>query len=223
MMRSCPRWVPDGRTVLPVVELIATVVQGAPGRDGMYRTRVPDQIVDDWLVAARRRKALLLINIQPGRARFIDEAKAYEHWLAEPDVGLALDPEWAVGPGERPGRVFGHTTGADVDEVSRYLSGLTTTHRLPEKALVVHVLRPQILRDPAAVTRHPGVALVTSVDGIGAAPDKTQTYGRVTAAMPTASTAGFKLFFEEDAKAGPLMTPTEVLALTPQPEYVLYE
>jgi hypothetical protein len=35
--------------------------------------------------------------------------------------------------------------------------------------------------------------------------------------------AGFTLFYDEDTRSGPLMTPAEVLALVPQPEYVLYE
>jgi hypothetical protein len=35
--------------------------------------------------------------------------------------------------------------------------------------------------------------------------------------------AGFKLFFDEDTRHGPLMTPKQVLALRPKPEYVLYE
>jgi hypothetical protein len=37
--------------------------------------------------------------------------------------------------------------------------------------------------------------------------------------------AGFKLFFTEDRRgpAGRLMKPREVLALKPQPEYVMYE
>jgi hypothetical protein len=35
---------------------------------------------------------------------------------------------------------------------------------------------------------------------------------------------GFKLFFEEDrTNGGVLMTPPEVMKLTPQPEYVMYE
>jgi hypothetical protein len=34
---------------------------------------------------------------------------------------------------------------------------------------------------------------------------------------------GFKLFFVEDARSGPLMRPSEVLALRPSPSYVLYE
>ena len=32
----------DGREVLPVVEVIATIVQGSPGRDGKYRVRLTD-------------------------------------------------------------------------------------------------------------------------------------------------------------------------------------
>jgi hypothetical protein len=35
---------------------------------------------------------------------------------------------------------------------------------------------------------------------------------------------GFKLFFDEDQRnGGTLMAPSEVLALLPQPEYVMYE
>lgn len=222
MLKTSPQW-GDGRKVLPVAELIATVVQGSPGRDGLFRARVDDTVIQTWLTAARKRKALLLLNIQPGRARFLDEATSYEKWLREPDVGLALDPEWAIGPGERPGRVFGHTTGAIVDEVAAYLSGLVRANDLPEKALIVHVLRPQILRAPEGLHPHQGVALVKSVDGIGGVEAKTDTYERVMAGTPSYFRPGFKLFFSEDAKAGPLMTATQVLALTPQPDYVLYE
>jgi hypothetical protein len=36
--------------------------------------------------------------------------------------------------------------------------------------------------------------------------------------------AGFKLFFTEDRRhGGRLMTPQDVLALKPRPEYVMYE
>lgn len=99
-----------GRKLMPIMELIATTVHGVPGKDGMYRTWEKDSVIADWLAAARRHKAMLLLNIQPGRAEFIDEVKHYERWLREPDVGLALDPEWAVGKGQIPGRTFGSTT-----------------------------------------------------------------------------------------------------------------
>src|SRR5205085_2101427 len=60
------------REALPVLELIAVVVQAHPGGDGLYRVRTADDVVAEHLAAARRHRALLLLNIQPGHARFLD-------------------------------------------------------------------------------------------------------------------------------------------------------
>ncbi|MFZ1287698.1 MAG: hypothetical protein WAR57_11765 [Candidatus Phosphoribacter sp.] len=212
-----------GRTVLPVLELIATVVHSRPGADGLYRTRIDDDVVARHLEAARRHRAILLLNIQPGRARFLDEVEHWARWLREPDVGLALDPEWAVGPGQVPGKVFGRSSGAELDEIAEFLSGIVATHRLPEKVLLYHQLHASIVREPAALQPHPGVALVVSVDGIGNRAEKTSTWTRIVSLTPAHVHKGFKLFYDEDTRRGPLMTPAQVLQLSPQPEYVLYE
>jgi hypothetical protein len=213
----------DGREILPVLEVITTIVQASPGRDGTYRTRLPDDQIKTYLTAARKGHALLLLNIQPGRADFLSEAKAYRRWLAEPDVGLALDPEWAMGPGQVPGRVFGHTTGKELDAVAAYLADIVKAKKLPEKVLVYHQLSPRIVRQESALKAHRGVALVKSVDGIGVAAAKVDTYHAVNRSTPKHVHPGFKLFYTEDAKSGRLMTPRQVLALKPRPEYVLYE
>ena len=212
------------REPLPVLELIAVVVQGSPGPDGTYRTRVPPQVIRQHLVAARQGGALLLLNVQPGRARFLDEVRALEPWLREPDVGVALDPEWAIGPGQVPGKVFGQVAGSELDAVAGYLSGLVVRGDLPEKVMVVHQLAPPIIRGQAALRDHPGVAVVKSVDGIGPAAAKVDTWRRLVSGMPAVMHPGFKLFFDEDARGGSrLMSPDQVLALTPRPEYVMYE
>lgn len=211
------------REVLPVVEVIATIVQAAPGRDGAYRTRLSDAKIERYLKAARRHRALLLLNIQPGRSDFLTESMAYDKWLREPDVGLALDPEWAMDPGQRPGQVFGHTTGAELNRVARHLADLVETHQLPEKVLVYHQLAPRIVRQESKLKDHRGVALVKSVDGIGLPAEKVHTYNRVNESTPDFVHAGFKLFYDEDRKSGPLMTPQQVLALKPRPDYVIYE
>jgi hypothetical protein len=127
-----------GRDILPVLEVITSVVQASPGRDRMYRTRIADDQIGRYLRAARRYQALLRLNIQPGRSEFLPEVKAYRKWLKEPHVGIALDPEWAMDPGQVPGRAYGHTTGAEPDGVAAYLSDLVRTNRLPEKVLVYH-------------------------------------------------------------------------------------
>jgi hypothetical protein len=213
-----------GREILPVVEVIATVVQASPGRDGRYRVRLTDAQISAYHKAARKHRAVMLLNLQPGRSEFITEVKAFERWFREPDVGVALDPEWAMDPGQRPGGAYGHTTGAELDEVSRYLAGLVKRHDLPEKVMVYHQVARSVVRKESGLKDHDGVVVVKSVDGLGPPGSKINTYRVVNKTTPKFVHAGFKLFFTEDREGGGrLMTPKEVLALKPRPEYVIYE
>ncbi|MFE0186862.1 hypothetical protein [Streptomyces sp. NPDC058989] len=212
-----------GREPLPVLELLATVANASAGRDGSYRSRTPAATIRRFHGMARERRALLLLNIQPGRAAPLDEVRALREWLVHPDVGIALDPEWEMGPGEVPGGKYGHTSGREVTRVARYLSGLVAEHDLPEKPLVFHQVAESVLRAESALRPQPGVALIKSVDGIGSPGLKRGTWRRLVARLPDGVHSGFKLFYEEDAEGSRLMTPKEVLALTPRPEYVMYE
>src|SRR5690606_5394147 len=212
-----------GRPILPVLELIATVVHPTPGPDGMFRTYIPESVIQDHLDAARRHDGILLLNIQPGMADFIDEVQHYEKWLVEPDVGVALDPKWAVSEGQIPGRVYGSTTGAELSEVAEYLSGVATEHTLPEKVMVYHQVHPGVVRDELEMEQFPGVVVIKSVDGIGAPSDKIKTYNLVNKTKPDFVVPGFKLFYEEDDALGPIITGDESLALEQQQEYILFE
>lgn len=212
-----------GREVMPVLELIATIVHAVPGQDGMYRTHQPDEVVQDYLDAARRHDAILLLNIQPGRADFLDEVKHWEDYLVEPDVGVALDPEWAVEEGQTPGRVYGRTTGGELDDVAAYLADLVAEHDLPEKVMVYHQVHKGVVREEGDLRPHEGVVLIKSVDGIGDPGSKIETYDSVNETTPKGVVAGFKLFYEEDVVLGPIMTGDEVLALRPVPQYILFE
>ena len=210
--------------IMPVMELIAVTVMPFPGEDGMWRHRTDLAIVDEWLAIARANNAILLLNIQPGQSDFIDEVMYFEKYLSEPDVGVALDPEWAMAPGHIPMQNFGSVTGQELDLVSQYLAGLVETHKLPDKVMLYHILHPHIITEEAALLDRPGVVLIKSVDGIGSPADKIATYNQVAANVPPYVNMGFKLFYEEDvAASGGLMPPEQVLAIVPQPWYVLYE
>jgi hypothetical protein len=213
-----------GRQILPVLEVITTIVQGRAGRDGKYRIRITDDQIRTYHRAARKRKALLLLNLQPGRSKFLPEAKAYEKWLKLPDVGVALDPEWAMDAGQVPGRAYGHTTGAELNQTAKYLAGLVQMHDLPEKVMVYHQVAASVVRKESDLEDHDGVVLIKSVDGLGPPKSKINTYRVVNKTTPKFVHAGFKLFFTEDRRGGGrLMSPKEVLALRPRPEYVMYE
>ncbi|HLK37608.1 MAG TPA: hypothetical protein VKU41_12700 [Polyangiaceae bacterium] len=214
----------DGRKPLPVFELIAVVVQSGAGPDGKFRRRVDDSVVDQYLRAARQAKALLLLNVQPGHSDFLTEVKSFESYLHEPDVGLALDPEWAMKPKQQPGVYYGQTTGEVVNDVGAYLSEIVEKDNLPEKALVFHQVNREVLKDEELIGAHPGVVLIKSVDGLGPAHTKVNTYNYLIKTMQSYVHPGFKLFFDEDTRNGShLMAPRQVMSLNPKPEYVMYE
>lgn len=224
MVADAQAYATPDREVLPVMELITVVVQASPGPDGDHAATMPDALIEEWLAIARKHGAVLLLDVQPGSAEWLPLVQSLEKWLVEPDVGLALDPEWAVNPGETPGRVFGSMTGGEVDTVSAYLAGLVQTHKLPQKILVVHELAPKIVVEETSIQARPEVALVASIDGIGSPEAKTDTYRRVLQDTPAHVTPGFKLFLEEDLeRSGTVMTPGDVLGLTPVPQYVMVE
>ncbi|WP_205208185.1 MULTISPECIES: hypothetical protein [unclassified Arthrobacter] len=213
----------DGRKVMPVLELITVVVQASPGADGLYRAAANDDFISSYLEAARRHDALLLLNVQPGRSTMTAEVELLEKWLLEPDVGLALDPEWDITGDQLPGVSYGQTSGEEIDQIATYLDDLVTEHELPQKALVFHQVAPSVVTNEAAVREYDGVEVIKSVDGIGAPGSKIETYNQLMLQLPPTVNPGFKLFFEEDAVLGPLMLPPEVLGLDPKPDYVLYE
>ncbi len=132
-------------------------------------------------------------------------------------MGLALDPEWRMGPGEIPGQTIGSVDAGEVNQVSRYLSDLVRRERLPEKLMLVHRFTEDMVERPEALEAPPGVALTLNVDGFGTRAEKLAKYREL---VPRRLRAGFKLFYREDTG---LMTPREVLALRPQPDVVVYE
>ena len=209
--------------VLPVAEYIATVVHGSPGSDGMYRGRASDESVQKHLDAVRKVNGYLLLAIQPGRSDFVTETEYYEKFLKEPDVGVALDPEWRMGPNEIPMQVFGHVTGKELNDTAAYLANLVKENDLPEKIMLYHQLNVGVVREPEGLEHHDGIAQMVSVDGIGSREMKVTTWNAIMRVKPKHVYPGFKLFYMEDAEFEPIMEPQEMLDLVPQPYYVLYE
>nr|WP_240979765.1 hypothetical protein [Streptomyces sp. HNM0574] len=213
------------REPMPVLELLATIANPVPGAEGKYRTRTSPDTIERHLDAARRHEALLLLNVQPGQADMLEEVKALEKWLVHPDVGVAVDPEWDMGPGEVPGKKYGRTTGRELTAIAGYLSGIVEKHGLPEKPMVFHQVGLSVVPERSALRTSPGVVPIMSADGIGAPELKRQTWNGLVKSLPAGLHTGFKLFYDEDAEAegSRVMTPSEVLKLRPTPEYVMYE
>ena len=207
------------RKVLPVMELLATVATYDPGPDGTYRRRTTSRIIRRYLRAARKVDALLVLDIQPGNARFLPEVQHLERWLREPDVGLALDPEWHVEPGQVPGSVIGSVDAADVNAVATWLDDLTERLKLPQKLFIIHQFTEDMIKGKEQLRPRANLATVLNADGFGSQEVKSAKYHAFTKGVPW-TFDGFKLFYREDLD---LMTPREVLRLRPSPDVVVYE
>ena len=208
-----------GRPILPAFELIATVASGAPGEDGVYSYRQPKAVIDRYLKAARKERALLILDVQPGRADFMREVRWLRPWLEQPDVSLALDPEWRVGPGQIPGKVIGTVQADEVNRVTRYVQSIVRRKRLPQKLLLIHQFTEDMIRDKDSLVRPRELAVTMNIDGFGDQPNKIAKYNEFSRGDRRFH-KGFKLFYEEDTN---LMSPKQVLRLRPRPEIVVYE
>jgi hypothetical protein len=219
--RQARRYRRGPRPVLPAFELIATVASGAPGPASRYSDRQPGHVIDRYLAAARRAKALLILDIQPGHVDWMTDVQALRPYLEQPDVSLALDPEWKVPAGQIPGKVIGSTDATEVNSVAAYLAAIVRERNLPQKLLVVHQFTDNMIRNKPLLVQPPGVALTLNVDGFGDQPNKVAKYVGFTHVPGTRRFhSGFKLFFHEDTG---LMSPGQVLRLRPQPELIVYE
>jgi hypothetical protein len=217
--RQARPYVRPGRPVLPAFELLATTATSAPGDDGMYRSIQAPAIIARYLKAARKAHMLLILDIQPGHESFAAAVRRLEPFLVEPDVELALDPEWSLPPGHLPGKEIGSTDAADVNAAGAVLADIVKKDHLPQKLLLVHQFTPAMIRNRRALVQPPGVALTLNVDGVGDRPAKISKYGDLTRGERRFH-SGFKLFYHEDTN---LLSPGRVLALHPRPDVVVYE
>jgi hypothetical protein len=218
LLKAAKPFAAAGRPVMPAFELIGTVANAHPTPSGLYRTRTDLDVVQRYLDAVRELDGLLVIDVQPGRGDFLEEVRYYERFLREPDVGIAIDPEWKMEPGEVPGRRIGHTDAATVNKVSAYVAAIVKQRRLPEKLFVVHQFTSNMVRGKEKVARRPGLAMTFHVDGFGGQLDKKEKYRVFTRDKRWHN--GFKLFYDEDID---LMTPAEAMRLTPKPDLVTYQ
>jgi hypothetical protein len=207
-----------GEQVQPVYELIVTIADRSPGRDHDYSHDIPRALVERHLRAAHRHGALLLLDLQTGRAPFPEVAKRWAWALTDPWVGLALDPEWRMGRHQAPAHVNGSVRAGEVNQTSAWLSRLVRDHWLPQKLFVLHQFRLSMLPDVQRIVHRPGLAMVQHADGFGTRGQKLATYHAIT--RPHQFRQGFKLFYHWDVHR---FTPREVRRISPAVSFVSYQ
>ncbi len=183
--------------VLPAFEVIATLATGTAEDRGVYNLQSPPEFVQEYLDVARRNGYYVILDLQTGQSDFLTEAKHYEEFLRQPDVGLALDPEWRTPAPSRPkGGFIGTVDAPEVNAVVAYLAQLVEEEDLPEKLLVLHQFTDDMITNRDQIKELPGVAINLHMDGFGPRPEKLNSYDVVRAEPPW--DMGLKLFYDED-------------------------
>src|SRR5262245_57189418 len=207
--------------VVPAFEIITTVATGGPGPDGNYSYEAPLDLLRPWVDAAGQAGVYVVLDLQPGRADFLTQAKRYEELLARPYVGLALDPEWRLGPDQRHLSQIGSVTAGEVNTVVTWLADLTRAHKLPQKLLMLHQFQPEMISDRQTVdTTRDELAVLIHADGFGSPGAKFETWSLMHIGPPPNVWWGWKNFIDEDT---PTFSPAETMAIEPRPLFVSYQ
>jgi hypothetical protein len=208
---------------IPAIDYIAVTAQGYAG-DGKYRLRMPDSQIDNAVRLAKKVNGIVILDVQVGLSTVQTEVPLLEKYLKMPEVHLALDPEFSMKTGAKPGKVIGTMNAGDVNYAANYLAKLVRDNNLPPKVLIVHRFTYDMLTGSSQMKPLPEVQIVIDMDGWGNPAKKMGTYRNVVAPEPVQFT-GFKLFYKNDIRppSTRMMTPAELLSLQPIPSFIQYQ
>ncbi|MEE6272885.1 hypothetical protein V2J56_05940 [Georgenia sp. MJ206] len=208
-------------TVVPAMEIIATVAAAQAGPDGNYSNELPPEDLRPLVEAAGEAGQYVVLDLQPGRTSFVDQARLYADLLALPHVGLALDPEWNLGPDEVHMVQIGTVTSEEVNEVVHWLADFTRERDLPQKMLVLHQFQVRMIQEVSEVDlSRSELAVLVHADGQGGQPAKQGTWATLHANAPDIEWWGWKNFYDEDL---PMLTPEQTMRVEPMPHFVSYQ
>ncbi|MFW6075026.1 MAG: hypothetical protein ACOC9Y_05475, partial [Chloroflexota bacterium] len=205
-------------------ELIATVAQPSPGDDGTYLLYTGDEWIGEYVEFTRENDLLLILDLQIGHDTIPNEIDKIRHWLEEPHVHLALDPEFSTGenpmlPDRVPGSVIGEVDGHHVQEGMEMVADIVEEHDLPNKIFIVHQFEADMIYNKDAIEPIDGVDFVLDMDGFGTPESKIGNYG-VFVQQEIIQYGGIKLFYKQD---DPLIDPATIVGLEPSPLVVIYQ
>jgi hypothetical protein len=209
---------------IPALHYIAVTAQGSKNKNGKHRLRMPFSQIDTIMNWAKDINALVFLDIQVGGSTIKDELPLLEPYFKLPNVHIGIDAEFSLKNGEIPGTKIGTFNADDINAAIDILADAVKKYNLPPKVLIVHRFTQGMITDYKKIKKVPEVQIVMNMDGWGEKILKKSTYLRYIRKEPVEFT-GFKLFYKNDTKKDKngLLTPEELLKLSPRPSYIQFQ
>lgn len=208
--------------VIGAFEIITTVASASAGSDGDYSYETPAEQLLPYIEAAEAAGIYCVLDLQPGHTDFLTQARRYEELLKRPTVGLAIDPEWRLKPGQRHMTIIGQVEVDEVNATGAWLADLVAANNLPPKVVILHQFQRRMIVDRERLdTTRDEVQYLMHADGHGTPQLKQETWRNLKDGLPADVWLGWKNFIDEDS---PTMTPQETMEdVEPRPNFVSYQ
>ncbi|MCL2601839.1 MAG: hypothetical protein FWD91_03395 [Treponema sp.] len=186
---------------------------------------IREETLREWIEFAQEHDMLVFVDHQIGRFTPERAVRQMLPWLRYPNVHVALDPEWRT---DRPMKEIGTVSAAELNDAQKMIEDYLVENNLPgERLLVVHQFNWRMISQPTHVDtrKFTRVRLVHNLSGIGTPTQKRDTYafGARFVNMPV---KGFKLWYDFGISGHtdkPMLTPKEVMDLSPRPYLIMYQ
>ncbi|MBI3633930.1 MAG: hypothetical protein HY226_06625 [Candidatus Vogelbacteria bacterium] len=210
--------------ITPAMDYIAVTAQGSSGPTGKYMLRMPPDQIEHAIDLASQVNGIVILDIQVGQSNLQTEIPLLKSFLKLPQVHLAIDPEFSMKTGARPGTVIGTYDAEDINYAANFLANLVKENNLPPKILIVHRFTQAMVTHYKKITPLPEVEIVMDMDGWGTPARKINSYTEYIQKEPVQFT-GIKLFYKNDlwAPSPRMMTPFDILKLKPRPLFIQYQ
>jgi hypothetical protein len=226
------------------IDLVVSVPDGFPGPNNTYSHHVDADTIQSYINFCQQHNLLLFLDLNIGWASPMDEVNFFLPYLEHYSfVHMAIDPEWMFPRHDGiPGTNLSNVRASDLNPIIEALAELPMKYHIPRKVLIIHQYRGDgdglstpfdagqaEIADKRNLINDPRVDVVIHVDSVGGfAGDhdvKKQQYAQwVKTDMQQYNNfkyGGFKIFYHLEQPTG-LMTPQEVLSMSPAPMVITY-
>jgi hypothetical protein len=201
--------------VMPAYHMVTTVANANPPE---YRHLVDLVTIENWVASGNANGVASILDIQPGRMDIMGEVERIRHLLYYPHVHLAIDPEFAMNDEQIPNVHVGQFYADQVNQVQAELQQIAVEMGV-NRVLILHQFKDTMLPDKHLIQDFPNVELVIDSDGTFNTDIKIYNYN-LYANQAAFEYGALKLFYVYDDW---LMTPEQVMLLSPQPKIIIYQ